>query len=86
MLAYGLGTREIVNVIGRLPHLHICKITPILYEKEQSESDQVNRPIIFDNIYLLKVAGAASVSVDFFPHNMLGYTELNVDPTKNIRH
>ena len=33
---------------------------------------------------LLKVAGAASVSVDFFLHNMLGYTELNIDTTKKI--
>ena len=29
------------------------------------------------------MAGAASVSVDFFLHNMLGYTEQNVDSTKN---
>ena len=32
---------------------------------------------------LLKVAGAANVSVDFFLHNMLGYTELNINTTKN---
>ena len=32
----------------------------------------------------LKVAGAASVSVDFFYNTyMLGYNELNVDTTKN---
>ena len=31
----------------------------------------------------LKVAGAASLSVDFVLHSMLGYTELNVDTTKN---
>ena len=36
----------------------------------------------------LKVVGAASMSVDFFLlclHNMLGYTELNVNTTKNHR-
>ena len=27
-------------------------------------------------------ASVASVSVDFFLHNMLGYTELNLDTTK----
>ena len=30
----------------------------------------------------IKVSGAAIVSGDFFLHNMLGYTELNVDTTK----
>ena len=32
---------------------------------------------------VFKMAGAARLSVDFFLHNMLGYTELNIDTTKN---
>ena len=31
----------------------------------------------------VKVAGATNMSVDFFPDNMLGNVELNVDTTNN---
>ena len=60
----------------------VAVLSDLMYSKHPQKFLRVYIPTA-GNFILFKVVGVVSVSVDFFLHNMLGYTELNVDTTKN---